>query len=38
MNKTNSERKSTSVPRETNGQDQTTHEHVTMASVSLSVL
>ena len=38
MNMTNSERRSTSVPLETNGQDQTTHEHVTVASVSLSAL
>ena len=38
MNMTNSERRSTSVPRETNGQDQTTPEHVTVASVSLSAL
>ena len=35
---TNSEWRSTSVPRETNGQDQTTPEHVTVASVSLSAL
>ena len=38
MNMTNSEMRSTSVPRETDGQDQTTPEHVTVASVSLSVL
>ena len=38
MNMTNSERRSTSVPRETDGQDQTTPEHVTVASVSLSAL
>ena len=38
MNMTNSERRSTSVPRETNEQDQTTPEHVTVASVSLSAL
>ena len=38
MNMTNSEWRSTSVPRETNGQDQTTPEHVTVASVSLSAL
>ena len=38
MNMTNSEMRSSSVPRETNGQDQTTPEHVTVASVSLSVL
>ena len=31
-------RRSTSVPRETNGQDQTTPEHVSVASVSLSAL
>ena len=37
MNMTNSEMRSLSVPRETNGQDQTTPEHVTVASVSLSV-
>ena len=36
MNMTNSGRRSTSVPRGTNGQDQTTPEHVTVASVSLS--
>ena len=35
MNMTNSERRSTSVPRETNWQDQTTPEHVTVASVLL---
>ena len=29
---------SMTVPRETNGQDQTTPEHVTVASVSLSAL
>ena len=38
MNMTNSERRSTSVPRETNEQDQTTPEHVTVAFVSLSAL
>ena len=38
MNMTNSEWRSTSVSRETNGQDQTTPEHVTVASVSLSAL
>ena len=38
MNMTNSERRSTSVPRETDGQDQTTPEHVTVASVSLPAL
>ena len=38
MNMTNSEWRSTSVPRGTNGQDQTTPEHVTVASVSLSAL
>ena len=38
MNMTNSERRSTSVPLETNGQDETTPEHVTVASVSLSAL
>ena len=38
MNMTNSGRRSTSVPHETNGQDQTTPEHVTVASVSLSAL
>ena len=38
MNMTNSERRSTSVPRETNEQDQTTPELVTVASVSLSAL
>ena len=38
MNMTNSERRSTSVPRETNEQEQTTPEHVTVASVSLSAL
>ena len=38
MNMTNSEMRSMSVPRETNGQDQTTPEHVTVASVSLSAL
>ena len=38
MNMTNSGRRSTSVPRETNGQYQTTPEHVTVASVSLSAL
>ena len=38
MNMANSERRSTSVPRETNEQDQTTPEHVTVASVSLSAL
>ena len=38
MNMTNSEWRSTSIPRETNGQDQTTPEHVTVASVSLSAL
>ena len=38
MNMTNSEWRSTSVHRETNGQDQTTPEHVTVASVSLSAL
>ena len=38
MNVANSERRSTSVPRETNGQDQTTPEHVTVASVSLAAL
>ena len=35
---TNSGRRSTSVPRETNGQDETIPEHVTLASVSLSAL
>ena len=35
---TDSERRSTSVPREINGQDKTTPEHVTVASVSLSAL
>ena len=39
VNMTNSERRcTTSVPRETNGQDQTTPEHVSVASVSLSAL
>ena len=38
MNMTNSERRSTAVPCETNGQDQTTPDHVTVASVPLSVL
>ena len=38
MNMTSSGRRSTSVPRETNGQDQTTPEHVTVASLSLSAL
>ena len=38
MNMTNSEMRSTSVPHETNGQDQTTPEHVTVVSVSLSAL
>ena len=38
MNMTNSKRRSTSVIRETNGQDQTTLDHVTVASVSLSAL
>ena len=33
-----SERRSTSVPREINGQDKATPEHVTVASVSLSAL
>ena len=32
MNMTNSERRCTSVPRETNGQDQTTPEHVDLVS------
>ena len=35
---TNSEMRSSSVLCETNGRDQTTPEHVTVASVSLSVL
>ena len=35
MNITNSDMRSASDPRETNGQDQTTPEHVTVASVSL---
>ena len=35
---TNSERRSTSVPRETNRQDQIPPDHVTVASVSLSAL
>ena len=38
MNITNSEMRSMSVPRESNGQDQTTPEHVTVASVSLFAL
>ena len=38
MNMTNSEGRSTSVPYETNEQDQATPEHVTVASVSLSTL
>ena len=38
MNVTNSERMSMSVPLETNGQDETTPEHVTVASVSLYAL
>ena len=38
MNMTNSEKRSMSVRCETNGQDQTTPEHVTVASVSLSAL
>ena len=38
MNMTNSERRSSPVPREANGQDQTTPEHVTVASVSPSAL
>ena len=38
MNMTNSERRSTSVCCETNGQDQPTSDHVTVASVSLSAL
>ena len=38
MNMTNSERRSTSVPGEANGQDQTTPDHITVASVSLSAL
>ena len=37
-NMKNSERKSTTVPRETNRQDQTIPDHVTVASVSLSAL
>ena len=38
MNMTNSERRSSSFPRDTNEQDQTTPEHVIVASVSLSAL
>ena len=38
MNMTHSERRSTSVPRETNRQDQITPDHVTVASVSLSAI
>ena len=38
MNMTNYERRSTSVPLETNGQDQTTPEYIKVASVSLSAL
>ena len=38
MNMMDSEMRSTSVPREINGQDKTTPEHVTVASVSLSAL
>ena len=38
MNMINSERRSTSVPRATHRQDQTTPDHVTVASVSLSGL
>ena len=38
MNMTNSERRYTSVPLETNGKDQTTPDHLTVASVSLSAL
>ena len=38
MNMMNSERRSTSVPGEADGQDQTTPDHITMASVSLSAL
>ena len=38
MNMMDSERRSTSVPREINGQDKATPEHVTVASVSLSAL
>ena len=34
----NSKRRSTPVPRETNGQDQTTPDHVTVVSVSTSAL
>ena len=36
MNMTNSERRSTSVPRETSGQDQTTPDHVIVAPASTS--
>ena len=38
MNMTNSEKRSTPVPLENNGQDETTPEHVTVGSVSLSAL
>ena len=38
MNMTNSERRSTSVPRETIGQGQTTPDHVIVAPVSMSAL
>ena len=38
MNMTNSERRFTSVPGEANGQGQTTPDHITVASVSLSAL
>ena len=38
MDMTNSEKRSPSVPLETNGQDETTPEHVTVASASLSAL
>ena len=38
MSMTNSERRCTSVPRETNGQDQTTPEHDALVSLSLSAL
>ena len=38
MNMTKSEKRSMSVPLETNGQHETIPEHVTVASVSLSAL
>ena len=38
MNMTNSERRSTSVPHEADGKEQTTSDHDIVASVSLSAL